>query len=135
MGHFFLQLLLGLLWVVSEVLFEGIAEGLMDLVFRGIARFFDGTDLENPTVAAIVYMLLGSFVGGLSLILFPHPIVHPSRLHGISLVIAPVLTGLLMSGVGSMLRSRGKKVIQLESFGYGFTFAFGMALVRFLFAK
>jgi hypothetical protein len=74
-------------------------------------------------------------MGGVSLMLFPHPIMHPTKIHGISLVIGPMLAGLVMSAVGSMLRRRDKEVIQLESFRYGFTFAFGMALVRFLFAK
>jgi hypothetical protein len=71
----------------------------------------------------------------LSLIFFPHPIVHPSKLHGISLFVSPVLAGVMMAGVGSLLRRRDKEVIQLESFRYGFALAFGMAAVRFLFAK
>jgi hypothetical protein len=39
-----------------------------------------------------------------------------------------------MSLTGFLLRQRGKTVVQIESFSYGFAFAFGMALVRFLFA-
>ncbi len=39
-----------------------------------------------------------------------------------------------MSLIGSTLRNRDKRVVQIESFGYGFAFAFGMALVRFFFA-
>jgi hypothetical protein len=64
---------------------------------------------------------------------FPHPLVHPSRFPGISVIISPVLAGLGMSFVGSMQRKHNRKVMQVESFGYGFAFAFGMALVRFLF--
>ena len=38
-----------------------------------------------------------------------------------------------MSWIGSILQGRGKKVVQIESFRYGFAFAFGMALIRFFF--
>jgi hypothetical protein len=37
--------------------------------------------------------------------------------------------------MGSALRRRNKIAMQIESFGHGFAFAFGMALVRFLFVK
>jgi hypothetical protein len=67
--------------------------------------------------------------------LFPHPLVHPSRIHGISLLVAPVTTGLMMSCIGSLLRRHDKKVVRIESFGYGFAFAFGMALVRLVLVK
>jgi RsiW-degrading membrane proteinase PrsW (M82 family) len=131
MEDFLLELLLMLLEFVLEI----VAEALMDLGLRAIARFFNAQRFENPWFAAIAYILLGTLMGGVSLMLFPHPIMHPSKIHGISLMIGPMLAGLVMSVVGSMLRRRDKEVTQLESFRYGFTFAFGMALVRFLFAR
>jgi hypothetical protein len=39
-----------------------------------------------------------------------------------------------MSLVGSILGRQGKSVAQIESFGYGFALAFGIALIRYLFA-
>jgi hypothetical protein len=38
-----------------------------------------------------------------------------------------------MSFIGSTLRRKGKKVVQIESFWYGFSFALGMAVVRYLY--
>jgi len=40
----------------------------------------------------------------------------------------------MMSATGASFRRFGKKVTQLQSFGCGFIFAFGMALLRFFFA-
>jgi hypothetical protein len=37
--------------------------------------------------------------------------------------------------VGFTLRKQNKKAMQIESFGYGFVFALGMALMRFFFFK
>jgi hypothetical protein len=81
-------------------------------------------------LAALGYVMLGMATGGVSVFLFPHPLIHPSRIHGISLLVSPVLTGLVMSRIGAALRRYGKHPTQIESFGYGFAFAFGMALVR-----
>ena len=63
-----------------------------------------------------------------------HVQVIEFRLH-VSLSIAPLLAGLVMSAIGSIRRGRGMPVIRLDSFAYGFIFAFGMALIRFLFTK
>jgi hypothetical protein len=64
--------------------------------------------------------------------MFPHPFFPRSQFHGVSLIISPVAAGLAMSGFGAILRSRGKRVVQVESFPYAFAFAFGMALVRLI---
>jgi hypothetical protein len=106
----------------------------MDLALRAIAKVFETLRLANPVLASITYVLLGASAGGVSLLVLPHPLVHPSRLHGINLLVSPLVTGLAMSLIGSIVGRQGKKVTQIESFGYGFAFAFGIALVRYLFA-
>ena len=131
------ELLLEMLFVVGElffdVLFEVAGEALLDLVLRAIAKVFGRVPFANPVVASAGFMVLGALAGGLSLVVFPHPIVPPTRLHGISVLISPIITGLVMSLIGSGLSRRGKKTTQIESFGYGFAFAFGMALTRYFF--
>jgi hypothetical protein len=121
--------------IFFEAAFEFAAEFIGAIIWRGVAAVFDTSEFKNPLVACIGYMFLGGVAGGLSLLLFPHPLVHPSRVPGLSVVISPVLSGLGMSLVGSTLRKRNKKAVQIESFGYGFAFALGMALVRFFFTK
>lgn len=79
----------------------------------------------GPVLATAGYLLLGTSFGLLSVFLLPHSLIHRSRFHGLSLVVSPVLTGLVMSQVGRLLRRQGKDSVQIESFGYGFTFAFG----------
>jgi hypothetical protein len=134
-----LELLFAFLEMFLEIFFEAAfefaAEFIGAIIWRGVAAVFDTSEFKNPLVAGIGYMFLGGVAGGLSLLLFPHPLVHPSRVPGLSVVISPVLAGLGMSLVGSTLRKRNKKAVQIESFGYGFTFAFGMAVVRFFFTK
>lgn len=134
-----LELLFGVLEVFLEVFleaaFEFAAESLGALILRGLATIFDTSEFRNPFVACIGYVFLGGVAGGLSLFLFPHPLVHHSRIPGVSVVVSPILAGFGMSLLGRTLRKRNKKVMQIETFGYGFAFAFGMALVRFIFTK
>ena len=129
------DLLLALLEFILEIVLEIAGEALLDLIMRGFL-FLAGKLFEvgSPVASWVVYLGLGAVAGWVSLVPFPHPFVRPSAVHGISLLIAPIGTGLLMSFAGRVLRSRGKKTMRIESFWFGFAFALGMALVRFLFA-
>jgi len=131
MGEFLFELLLA----IAELFLELAGEAILDFALRAIAQVFEDSEISSPVLASVGYGLLGVLTGGLSLLIFPHPLVHPSRIHGISLLVNPVIAGVVMSSIGSMLRKRDKRVVQIESFGYGFAFAFGMALLRFFFAK
>ena len=135
MGEFLLELLFLFAEAIFEALFEFALEAAFDLIVRAMAEVSEISEFKNPLLASVGYVLLGAATGGLSLVLLPHPLFYPSRLHGISLVVSPILTGLAMWQVGSLLRTRNKKVIRIESFWYGFTFAVGMAFVRFYFTK
>jgi|SRR5580692_670276 hypothetical protein len=134
-----LELLVGLLEILLEVLLEAAlefaAESLGAAILRGVSAAFDTSEFKNPVLAAMGYVFSGGVAGGLSLLVFPHPLVHRSRIPGLSLFVSPIFAGLGMSLVGSALRQRNRKSMRIESFGYGFAFAFGMALVRFFLAK
>lgn len=130
--------ILGLLWWILDALLEGLFEfllaGLCDLGFRALGNI-SNPQFANLLVAGIFYGLLGFGAGELSLIFFPHPLIRASRVHGINLLVSPLMVGIIMSLIGSLMRKREKRVLELESFGYGFAFAFGIALTRFLLAR
>ncbi len=92
---------------------EFVAEFIGALIIRAVGAVFDTSEIKNPVLAYIVYMVLGGVVGGLSLLLFPFPLVHPSRVPGLSVIISPVLAGLGMSMVGSTLQKRNKKAMRI----------------------
>ena len=110
-----LELLVAFLELLLEIFFEAAFEFAADflgaLILRGIAEIFDTSEFKNPLMACIGYVFLGGVAGGLSLLFFPHPLVHPSKVPGLSVVISPILAGFGMSLVGSTLRKRNKKVI------------------------
>lgn len=123
------ELFAAILATIAEALLEIAGEALLELV----ARLFTSILESSTAVIVISVALLGMASGGMSLLIFPHPLVHPSKTHGISLVLSPILAGLVMAQVGRFLRRRGKRTVRIESFAYGFVFALAMALIRFLF--
>jgi len=73
-----------LLEVFFEAAFEFITEFIGALVIRAVGAVFDTSEFKNSVLAYIVHMALDGVVGGLSLLLFPFPLVHPSRVPGLS---------------------------------------------------
>src|SRR5215813_12330509 len=114
-----------LLEFLVEVGIEVGGEAILDLLFRAILQTFGVEEPRRPVLAFVGYFVLGCSAGGFSVIAFRHPIVRPSRFHGISLLISPIATGLVMSAVGALLRRRNLRVTRIESFAYGFAFALG----------
>jgi hypothetical protein len=135
MDEIFFTLLSAAAELLFEVFFQVVAETMVALIARSIRNVLEESTAINPVLAATGYLLLGIAFGAASLFLFPHPIFHPSKLHGISLVVSPVITGLVMSQVGIVLRRKGRQAVRIESFGYGFTFALGLAIIRFIFVR
>jgi hypothetical protein len=105
---FLFDLLLAVAEIFLEALFELAGEAVLDLALRALGEVFESVDRANPVLASLGYAILGSLAGGVSLFVFPHPLVRPSRVHGISLLVSPVVTGLLMSFIGASLRHQGK---------------------------
>jgi len=133
------ELLAGVIAAIAEVFFEAIfeivCESIASLLTRAISKLFKTIFDVNPIALTFALGMLGLLVGFLSVVSYPHPLVHPSRLHGVSVIVSPLITGFVMSQLGRLLRNHGRRVMPIESFGYGFVFAFAMALVRFLMLK
>lgn len=132
MVELLLELLFGL---IGDFLLDLALACLWDLALRTLARVFETFRFSSAALALGSYTVFGALAGGASLFIFPHPLVHPSRFHGINLLVSPVATGLAMSLLGTMLSRYGKSATRIESFRYGFALAFGVALTRFLFAS
>jgi hypothetical protein len=126
-------ILAGLAELLTELLFEVLAEAIVALFARSLRRLFQNS--FDPLLASVFYLLLGAGFGGASLLALPHPLFHPSRFHGISLLVSPILTGLVMSEVGVLVRRKGGKSVRIETFRYGFAFALGMAMARLVFVS
>lgn len=131
------DLLAAVLGAIFECLVEALIEFGMGLaagaISRAMRRMFVGTRRIGALQSSIIFALAGIGAGFLSVWIFPHPLVPPSRFHGASLIISPLVTGAFMAYLGRGIRRSGRQSVAIESFRYGFVFALAIAVVRFLF--
>ena len=125
----------GILELFGDVILELLIEAICSLLVRIIRNAFEGVASESPIIAAVGYLAFGLGAGVASVFFLPHHLVRPSKFHGISLLISPLVTGLIMSQVGAFLRRKDKTTVRIESFLYGFTFALGIAIIRLAFIR
>lgn len=138
MEDFLLELLVTIAEMLFEALLATLSEVSLAFLARRIVRVFNAILRLDPLVAGVGAMLLGAGAGALSVLLFPHSFAHTLHLHsvhGLSLIVSPLLTGLAMSRIGRSLRTRRRKTLPIESFSYGFAFAFAMAFIRYVFVQ
>jgi hypothetical protein len=127
--------------IIGEIVLGFIVEVLIPLIFEISCEFlwhclgqtFVSRESRTPIFAGIGYFLFGLILGGLSLLIFPQSFVRSKSFHGISLLITPVVCGLIMAAIGRWRERHGETLLRLDSFVYGFVFAFAMALVRFVY--
>lgn len=121
--------------VLGELLLQLVMEAIAELFGHSVKEPFRRPEPPRPWLAAIGYLIFGALAGGLSLWLLPSLFIETGWLRIANLLVTPILAGLLMEAIGSWRRKNEKEVIRLESFAYGFCFAFSMALVRYTFGQ
>ena len=87
-----------------------------------------------PALRFLLYLLLSTVLGLLSLAVFPHSFAQALDTRLAVLVGTPLACGLLMAGLGEWRRKRGQRSRPLESFTQGCAFALPMTLIRFFWA-
>jgi len=135
MEDFLVALASGIADLLVEVFLQMVMGALADFVVRWSRNGSSKATFWNPVVAAVGIFVAGLLSGVLSVAVAPHPLVRPSKFHGISLLISPLITGIIMAQIGTWVRKRGLRAVQIESFAYGFMFALGIAIVRFLWLR
>jgi hypothetical protein len=126
-----------------ELLFELALEILGQLLFEIVAGFGweslkDALRAERhatPLLAGVGDFLLGVVAGGVSLIVYGQRVTSASAVPGLSLVAAPIGTGIAMHWLGTFWRQRREDRPTLFTFRAGVIFAFAMALVRFVYLE
>jgi hypothetical protein len=105
----------------------------MELGFRSLADVFSRR--RNPMLSTLGSFLWGLMAGAISLAIIPAAFIGDPRLKLLNLLVTPVAVGLIMAALGRARAKRGAPLVPLDQFGYAFTFAFAMAVVRYTWAK
>lgn len=129
------QVLIWLVQFIAELLLQLVIELIARGAFYSTKEIFRNLRAVGPWQAATGHIIIGAAAGGLSLWLFPDLFIKEQWLRIANLVLTPLAAGLVMGAIGSWRERKEKEVLRLESFGYGFCFAFAMSVIRYAFGK
>src|SRR4026208_884516 len=121
--------------ILVELVLPLVTEVFAELALHGLTRMVRRSAVARIVLTALMYFGVGLVAGFFSLLIWPTAFARSSTLPGISLVITPLLGGILMSYIAWLRVRTWDWTIRLETFAYGFLFAFAMALLRLLFAQ
>jgi hypothetical protein len=124
-----------LLEILLELVFPLFVEFIAELALHKLGQIPWMQKTGRVVLTAIMYFGIGLVAGFISLLIFPKAFARSSAVPGISLVITPILGGVLMSCIAWFRVPTWDWRIRLETFAYGFLFAFAMTLLRFYFTQ
>ena len=128
---------------VFELVLQFLSEFLLEAFFETIFGSALRRRKRRPSIAAgrfskpltiVAYAFWGGLAGGISLFIFPHSLIANPNCRLLNLAITPFLVGGLMAMIGRMRRNSGQVLIHLDYFGYAFSFAVAMSVVRYVWA-
>jgi hypothetical protein len=117
-----------------EVLGQALLEILAELGLESLKAAFERPN-RSSWLAAMGYFLLGGALGGLSLLVRREKLFQPGPMPGMSLLVSPICVGMILSVWGRYRRERGYTTTNLATFSGGAAFAFGSAVVRYIWTK
>ena len=118
---------------IFQIVFEFVFQALFEFLADAVVRFLPpaGKTLLKAMLCVAFAVLLGS----LSTLLLPGPIILAEWLRIAYLIVAPLTLAVIMAWLGRALVVRHKRRTSLETFGFGWLFAFSFALTRYLALK
>ncbi len=119
-----------ILYIFGEVILAIVWEALGRLLgLFAFSRMPSSPDRQK-SVIAFRGALLGLILGGISVLVVGHPILKDPMLQGVNLLITPLFVGIWTLLIRENQIRKDKEPTELDSFGFGVTFAFVFALVR-----
>ena len=125
--EFLVELVLNFL---GEIVLQILAELALELGFESIREPFRKQGDSHPAVVGIGLAFLGAIAGGLTVLILPRPVTPPLPIRGLSLLLSPLATGVLMDRYGEWRKGRTGKRTYMATFWGGALFAFAMAATR-----
>ena len=121
--------------LVIEILGQVVFEFITAFGWESVKHSARRRGESRPVLAGIGHLLLGLSAGALSVWIVPRRLFPQAPWPGVSLVLSPIATGMIMRWIGEWWSARVADRPALFSFRAGAIFAFGMALVRFAFRE
>lgn len=127
------EFLAGLIGALLEVVVEALLEVLFGLAVEALSATIKRLKEADPLAGTLGLVFAGAGAGFVSAWLVPHRLIAiRAAIPGLSLVLAPLLTGCVIALLGKQMGRSGKSPSPVATFRGGVVFAFSMALVRWL---
>jgi hypothetical protein len=123
------EIVLSFVW---ELLLQVAGELLIEAGFHAAGDAFRRRGRAHPIVAGLGIVIMGTLGGVLTSAIWPARVFEAGPLPGISLLLSPLLSGLVMEGIGRWRERRGHTRSYMSTYWGGALFALAMASVRFL---
>lgn len=122
--------------MIFEVILEVFAEILVEMGFVSAASVFRNKK-SNPILGVFGYIIFGLILGGLSLLIFPDPIIKNTIVKVIYFIVSPLLIGFSLCLFSMILKKHtiGENFLKVEKFVYGCFFALSYSLIRIFFTN
>ena len=117
---------------VGEIILQSIVGLLVELGMHSLGDTLRRP--RHPIFSIIGFSIWGGIAGGISILIIPNSAITDPMLRMANLFVTPVLVGAVMALIGQARLKRGQVLVRIDRFGYAFTFAFWMAMVRFIWA-
>ena len=130
MDDLLLALLEGLVELFCEVVLQALFEIAAEMAREGFDAWQRRKPSPGPGTAGL--LLWGAAAGALSSWLVPHRLFARGLIPGLSMLLAPLLAGVVMHWFGIWRRAQGRAPSTLATYRGGALFAFAMALIRWL---
>ena len=118
-----------IVWLVLGVAFDVLAEFWF---WQGVFEPIQRRAKAHPAVVALGIVCLGAVLGGVGTWLWPARAFGSHGPVGMSLVLIPVLNGVVMAAYGAFRQRRGVGHSSLATLWGGAAFGLGFAAARFL---
>ena len=105
-------------------------EVALDAAATSIDHATRDDDRAHPIAALTGCALMGAALGALSVLVIPHRVIPVRPLPGLSILLAPPLTGLCMRAYGRLRARRGGRTSVLATFAGGSAAALAFSAVR-----
>jgi hypothetical protein len=127
------EFLAGLIGALLGVVVEALLEVLFGLAVEALSATIKRLKDAGPVALTLGLVFAGAGAGFVSSWLVPHRVIAiGAAVPGLSLVLAPLLTGCVMALLGKQMGRSGQSPSPVATFRGGVVFAFSMALVRWL---
>ena len=119
--------------ILIELLLSGVFDVLLELLYQAFGTSRDAKGRFYPVSGGLGVLVFGGIAGGLTTWALPGRVFGAPVLPGASLLLSPILNGVLMHYVGVWRAQRLERPSFIATFWGGALFAFGFAAVRLAF--